>query len=233
MLSTRARIRHAIGDQRIIRVQRLVAPVVRRNLTLLARVYDTDKGRGHGYAALYERHLGDLRDRPINLLEIGIGGYDSTTWGGSSLRTWRDYFQRGQIHGLDIAEKQIDEPRIHVHRGDQSDQTYLRELGRRYGPFDVVIDDGSHVNAHIRASFDALFVDHVRPSGFYIIEDMSTAYLDEYGGGPPGDQGTSVGLVQSLCDDVNRRHWAGWHGRPALPVRAVHVYEKIAFVQHG
>ncbi|MFY1635236.1 hypothetical protein ACN27F_18495 [Solwaraspora sp. WMMB335] len=233
MTSTRAKIRHVIGDQRIIRAQRLIAPTVRRNLTMLARIYDTDKARGHGYAALYERHLGPLRDRPITLLEIGVGGYESPTWGGASLRTWRDYFHRGQIHGLDIAEKHIVEPRIQIHQGDQSDQAYLRDLARRYGPFDVIVDDGSHVNAHIQASFEALFVDHVRRSGFYVIEDMSTAYLDEYGGGPPGHPGRSVDLVQDLCDDVNRRHWAGWTGRAARPVQALHVYEKIAFIQRG
>jgi cephalosporin hydroxylase len=71
-----------------------------------------------------------------------------------------------------VLEKRIDEPRIHVHRGDQSDQSFLHDLARRHGPFDIVIDDGSHVNAHIRASFEALFVDHLKPGGYYIVEDI-------------------------------------------------------------
>jgi cephalosporin hydroxylase len=203
---------------------------VRWNLTALSRVHLSDKGGFHAYPPLYQRHLAEFRRRPIRLLEIGIGGYDSPTWGGASLRMWRDYFRRGEIHGLDIEEKRIDEPRICVHRGDQSDQAFLHELARRHGPFEIVIDDGSHINAHIRASFEALFVDHLNPGGYYIVEDMSTAYLPEYGGGPPGYPGTSVELVQSLVDDVNRRHWAD---ESARPVRSLHVYEKIAFIRRA
>lgn len=230
MVSTRAQIRHKVGDARIVRIQRILAPIVRSNLAALARVYDTDKGRGHSYTRSYQRHLAPLRRRPIRLLEIGIGGYESPTWGGASLRMWREYFPHGRIHGLDIERKLINEPRIHVHQGDQSDQTFLNDLAKRHGPFDVIIDDGSHVNAHIHASFEALFVDHLNPGGFYIIEDMSTAYLAEYGGGPPGHPGTSTQLVAHLVDDVNRRHWAGQF---ATPVQSLHVYEKIAFIQRA
>src|SRR3712207_9439246 len=39
------------------------------------------------------------------LFEIGIGGYDDPNWGGASLRVWRDFFQRGDIHGLDFYER--------------------------------------------------------------------------------------------------------------------------------
>jgi hypothetical protein len=230
MSSMRSKIRVRIGDHRIIRVQRMLAPAVRRNLTALARVYLSDKGGFHSYTRHYQQHLAEFRRRPIRLLEIGVGGYDSPTWGGASLRMWRDYFRRGEIHGLDIEEKRIDEPRIHIHRGDQSDQAFLHDLAGRYGPFDIVIDDGSHVNAHIRASFEALFVDHLNPGGFYIVEDMSTAYLPEYGGGPPGHRGTSVELVQSLVNDVNRQHWAG---ESARPVHSLHIYEKIAFIRRA
>lgn len=230
MSSMREKVRLTVGDKRVVRVQRMLAPTVRWNLTALARVYRTDKAGGHSYTPLYQRHLGALRNRPVRLLEIGIGGYDSATWGGASLRMWREFFRQGEIHGLDIEEKLIDEPRIHVHRGDQSDQDFLHDLARRHGPFDIIIDDGSHVNAHIRASFEALFVDHLTSDGFYIIEDMSTAYLAEYGGGPPGTAGTSIELVQRLIDDLNRSHWAG---RAARPVAALHAYEKIAFIQRA
>jgi hypothetical protein len=204
-------------------MQRMIAPFLRRSLVGLAYVYWSDKA-GHGYTKLYERHLRHLRRRPVKLLEIGIGGYDSPTWGGSSLRTWRDYFFRGEIHGLDIYEKRIDESRIQAHRGDQSDDAFMRRLGAAHGPFDVIIDDGSHVNAHIRASFAALFEDHLRPGGVYVIEDLATAYDPEYGGGPPSHPGTSTELIKSLVDDVN-----------LAPdrVAALHVYEQIAFIERA
>lgn len=209
-------------------MQRFVGPAVRWNLTALGRVYWTDKAGAHAYTSIYQQHFQRLKHRPITLLEIGIGGNESPTWGGGSLRMWRDFFYRGQIHGIDIAEKRIDEPRIHVHRGDQSDQDFLRDVARRHGPFDIIIDDGSHINAHVRTAFEVLFVDHVRPGGTYVIEDMGTAYLPECGGGAPGHPKTSVALVKDLLDDVNRNHW---NDHVARPVFAVHVYEQVALIE--
>jgi hypothetical protein len=215
-------LRERVGDRAIVRTQRVVAPPFRRSLTALAVVYWSDKAGAHRYTRYYERHLQHLRRRPIMLLEIGVGGYDSPTWGGASLRMWRDYFFRGEIHGVDIFEKRIVEPRIHVHRGDQSDERFMNGLGAQFGPFDVIVDDGSHHNAHVRASFAALFVDHLRAHGFYVIEDMATAYDRDFGGGPPGHAGTSIELVKGLIDALNvepRR------------VAAVHAYEQIAFIE--
>jgi hypothetical protein len=214
------RVRKLVGDRAIISVQRLLAAAFRHHLPALGRIYWTDKAGLHRYTQHYQRHLQHLRRRPVRVLEIGIGG-DSPTWGGASLRMWRDYFPRGEIHGLDINEKRIKEPRIHIHRGDQSDAEFMGNLGREYGPFDVIIDDGSHVNAHIRASFAALFRDYLQPEGVYVIEDLATAYDATYGGGAPGSPGTSVELVKDLIDDVNLE--------PTL-VAAVHVYEQIAFI---
>jgi hypothetical protein len=216
--------RRIVGERTIVRVQRLVARPFGRRLTILGRIYWTDKAYLHRYTQHYERHLCHLRRRPVRLLEIGIGGGDSPTWGGASLRMWQDYFPRGEIHGLDINEKQVEEKRIHVHRGDQSDREFMRRLGRIQGPFDIIIDDGSHINAHIRASFDALFEDHLQPGGYYVIEDMETAYNPSYGGGPPGSPGTSAQLVKGLIDEVN----VG-----SRPVAAIHVYEQIVFIERA
>jgi hypothetical protein len=215
------RVRLLVGDRQVIRMQRLLAPAARGDLRALAWVYWSDKAGNHRYVDHYDRHLRHLRRRPVRVLEIGVGGYESRTWGGASLRMWRDYFPRGEIHGVDINDKEIDEPRIWVHRGDQSDAEFMRRLGREHGPFDVIVDDGSHVNAHVRASFAALFSDHLQPGGFYVIEDMATAYDARFGGGPPGHPGTSVDLVKGLIDDVN--------AQPSV-IAALHVYEQIAFI---
>jgi hypothetical protein len=216
--------RRIIGERAIVRIQRLAALPFGRRLTMLGHIYWTDKAYLHRYTQHYERHLYPLRERRVNLLEIGIGGGESPTWGGASLRMWRDYFPRGTIHGLDIHDKVIAEERVRVHRGDQSDTEFVRRLGREHGPFDVIIDDGSHVNAHITTSFDALFEEHLRSGGYYVIEDMETAYKPSYGGGPAGSPGTSVELVKRLIDSVNLE---------PQKVAAVHAYEQIAFIQRA
>jgi hypothetical protein len=199
----------------------------RNNLRMLARIYWTDKAGNHSYIPLYERHLRSLRHRRVKLLEIGIGGYDIPTWGGASLRMWRDYFRRGEIHGVDIYYKVIDEPRIHVHQGHQADMEFLHGLGRDCGPFDVIIDDGSHIANDIRVSFEVLFK-YLNPGGWYVVEDMGTAYDAAFGGGPPGHPGTSAALVKQLVDDVNQASIANG---TSSQVAELHVYEQIAFIQ--
>jgi hypothetical protein len=133
----------------------------------------------------------------------------------------RDYLFRSHIHGLDLEEKRIAEPRITVRRGDQSDDVFMRTLGRDYGAFNVIIDDGKSFQCHVRASFAALFDNHLRPGGLYVIEGLATAYDPAYGGGPPRQPDTFVSLIKRLLDELNL-------GRR---VAAVAAYEHIAFIE--
>lgn len=203
-----------------------------RRLNLAARFYGTDKSNAaHGYSRLYERHLAPRRRQVKSVLEIGIGGVTSRTGlatraGGQSLKMWRSYFPNARIVGIDIHEKAVRGRRIAVERGSQDDPEFLRRIAHEYGPFDVVVDDGSHVAAHVLASFEVLF-HHVVPGGTYVIEDLEHAYLTEYGGGPPGNIG-HMGLIKELLDDTLRQHWD--HEGRARPVESVHVYDEIAFI---
>jgi cephalosporin hydroxylase len=223
--------RHLLTPAQFGAVGRLAAYPFRGNLTMLAAIYGSDKTNRHAYTEHYQRHLSHLRRQPVRVLEIGIGGYD-TPQGGASLRMWRSYFRHADVHGLDLHFKAISEPGITAHQGDQSDPEVLRRLGDAHGPFDIVIDDGSHINRHIRASFGVLFPDYLKPGGWYVIEDMATAYLDDFGGGAVGTPETSVELVKDLVDDVNRTFWeaGGGGGHHPLAVKSIHVYEQIAFI---
>lgn len=126
---------------------------------------------GRNYLHHYERHFEPLRDKTIKVLEIGV-------FGGWSLRLWRDYFPKGDIHGLDINPECVDqcknETRITVHVGDQSDTEVLVKL-LDSGPFDIIIDDGSHYVPHMITSFSWLW-ENLNPGGFYVWEDMGLSY---------------------------------------------------------
>lgn len=210
------------------------------SLEVLANRFGTDKGYAHGYCGEYEKHLGPLRDEPVRLLEIGIGGYGAANRGGNSLRMWSAYFGHpdARIVGVDIEDKKFlaeGDGRLIILQADQSDGDKMDEVGCFYGPLDVVIDDGSHVQSHILASFLALFP-HVRPGGVYVIEDLETAYREDHGGDPSQRSGhTSVNLIQALVDGI---HWPFWRGRGPTPidrmVRSVHVSKELAFIyKHG
>lgn len=199
--------------------------LLRRDLDVLADLFGTDKGPAdHGFTPWYAAHLGPLRREARSILEIGIGGYQHREQGGESLRMWRAYFRHARIVGVDIFEKDLpDAARIVTLTGDQSDSAFLRELVARFAPFDVVVDDGSHVGSDQRASFEGLF-DAVRPGGFYVIEDLETSYWQNWDGGPPGAPGTGVALVKELVDDTN----VG-----PRPVAAVHAYPGIVFIERA
>jgi len=123
------------------------------SLQEIASRHGTDKAAaGHSYIDFYEELFAPLRDRPIRLLEIGVGGNEDPRQGGASLRAWKEYFPKAEIIGLDYFDKsRFAEERIHVERGDQADPVTLDRLIARYAPFDIVIDDGSHLSRDVIA----------------------------------------------------------------------------------
>jgi hypothetical protein len=98
------------------------------------------------------------------VLEIGVSH-------GGSLQIWKEYFgPQAEIMGIDIDPrcKEYEEDQIHILIADQS-----KLKAGDIGPFDIVIDDGSHVPAHQTASLEALWDD---TSGVYLIEDCHQGY---------------------------------------------------------
>lgn len=177
-------------------------------LTTLAIRHGTDKFGFHRYTPVYHMLLARYRDRPVRLLEIGIGGYKVPDQGGQSLAAWRDYFPQGQITGIDIARKTMDlGPRVRILQGSQVDHGFLAALVRDHGPFDIIIDDGSHQNAHVIESFQVLFPT-LSPGGIYVAEDVQTAFIVQFGGTRAMDAPNSMAFFRDLM--------------PSLPLAADH-----------
>ena len=226
--------RHGIG-QSVDAVLSALRPAC-QDLGSLAVAFGSDKwGDLHWYTQHYARHFARLRTEPVRVLEIGIGGYADPDRGGASLRMWQRYFQRGLVHGLDISRKSVSGPRIMTIQGDQSDAAFLDELGRQLGPFDVIIDDGSHLNDHVQISFHALFP-HVRPGGLYVVEDLQTAYWPSWGGHPDAGAGTSMGMLKSFVDGLNHaevRDPRGGGSYTERNISGISFHHNIAFVEKG
>ena len=174
----------------------------RRDLNRLALSFGTDKWGRHWYTQHYQRCFQSLRKKQLNLLEIGVGGYENSEDGAESLRMWKTYFRNAQIVGLDICDKtHFREPRIDIRQGDQTDADALRKLSAEYNGFDIIIDDGSHLNEHIVKTFHILFP-LLRPNGIYTIEDIQTSYWPTWGGGIDNPQ-SSMTFFKSLVDGLN------------------------------
>ncbi|MCK2243753.1 MULTISPECIES: class I SAM-dependent methyltransferase [unclassified Crossiella] len=222
--------------------QRLLATLDHRDqptLTELASRHESDKWGIHQYTQHYPRYLEPLRDRPLTVLEIGIGGFDNPTAGGASLRMWKHYFPRATIYGVDVHDKTPHaQQRIHILRADQSDPQALQEVVARTGPLDIVIDDGSHQNAHVLTTFHTLFP-HVRDGGYYAIEDLQTSYWPRFGGTSEDftSPHTSLGFLKTLVDGLNHEEVLTSSPRDRAPtdrsVRSLHFHHNLAVIEKG
>ncbi|MFJ4873435.1 hypothetical protein [Streptomyces sp. NPDC088757] len=222
-------------------VKRLVRGTTDRHEDLgeLSLRQGSDKWGLHFYTPHYDRHFGPLRDRPLKILELGIGGYGNPASGGGSLRMWKRFFPRSVIYGVDVFDKSpLREQRIHTVEGDLSDAGFLESLGRDLGPFDIVIDDASHGNEDLIAAFKALFP-YVRPGGLFAAEDLQTSYWPGYGGSSRelSSATTSMGFLKTLLDGLNheeREHPEGH--RPSqtdLTLTGAHFYPSLAVFEKG
>lgn len=119
--------------------------------------HGSDKWR-HKFGAVYESNTGGVRQPTI--LEIGVKR-------GASLLAWAEYFPGAKVIGVDLVR--CDVPGATVLVGNQADTDFMAKVAT-HGPFDFVVDDGSHNPADQLASFNALW-QHVKPGGKYFIED--------------------------------------------------------------
>ena len=121
------------------------------------------------YYPIYDRYFAPFYGRPCTVLEIGIAD-------GGSLALWRHLFgPQARIAGLDrnpaCPRDALEALGFPVFLGFQESPSDLAKVYDSLGSLDVVIDDGSHVDAHIKASFDFLYP-RLSPKGVYLIEDI-------------------------------------------------------------
>ena len=134
----------------------------------LAIICGTDKSSIiHNYTPIYENHFNAIQNKELRLLEIGIDK-------GTSLQMWHKYFINGKIFGIDI-NPPLQIPGVLCLQGSQEDPQFLHAVHKEHGPFDIIVDDGSHFNTHMRTSFDTLFP-LLNPDGTYVVEDLHCCY---------------------------------------------------------
>lgn len=161
------------------------------------------------YFDIYDECLMPLREWLISssitpgVLEIG------TSYGGS-LQMWREFFgSETVVCGLDVSPKEtkFGDPKIQVIVGSQTDNGSLQDAVERLPGLHLVVDDGSHVGAHQRKSFEYLWP-KLAYGGLYIVEDLHTAYWREYEGGLFRRRKTSFVDYAKHLVDVQHSHYS-------------------------
>ncbi len=139
------------------------------------------------------------RTRPIRMLEIG-------SFYGDSLQMWREYLHAGSlIVSIDINSKLLkiaDPEGIHIRIGGKRNIAFLREVAAEFGPFDFILDCGSHTSSKMVESFRCLFASALNETGVYMVEDVNCDYWKVY-----RDSRTSfVDLVKALIDAMHSHY---------------------------
>jgi SAM-dependent methyltransferase len=123
------------------------------------------------YFPIYEKHLSRFVGQSPTVLEVGI-------FSGGSLRMWHEYFGSGtHIVGVDIepACRAYADDTTSVLIGDQADPRFLDDVvAAAPQGYDIVLDDGGHQSHQQIATLEAV-LNHIRPGGVYICEDIHTA----------------------------------------------------------
>lgn len=199
------------------------------NFIKIAQKYLTNKSKLK-FIKVYERYFNSIKDKKLNILEIGIDK-------GESLRLWKEYFPNATICGIDIEKKNFIINGVNFLYGDQSDILFLKKITENYRFFDIIIDDGSHICSHIIKSFNFLYP-FLQNKGLYIVEDLQTSYIPRYGGSrlKLNKFSTSMNFFKRLSDCVNYEHL----NRPFYSknkfdglVEYVHFYQNIVFIKKG
>ena len=152
-------------------------------LDTLFRNYNCDKGstycnqinrfiKGHDYAPFYEKHFNRIRNKKINILEIGV-------FSGASSASFANYFPNSTIFCLDInlTNFKYSSKKFKVFNLDITDKKMLstflikNNIKENEEFFDIIIDDASHKQSdQIKSLF--YFFNYLKQNGIYIIEEF-------------------------------------------------------------
>ena len=182
------------------------------------------------YFEIYERHFNRFRNKPITLLEIGVGY-------GGSLQMWKSYFgKKARIIGIDIEPicKSVEEKQIEVYIGSESDKTFLKDLKNKIPLLDILIDDGGHFMDQQITGFEEMF-GHIKENGVYLIEDLCTSYWDEFNGGYK-KPGTFIEYSKNFIDNLNANHSREGNlivNEFTKSVNSIHYYDNVLVIEKG
>lgn len=121
-------------------------------------------GKIHTYLETYDKIFESFRNG-TTIMEIGLAL-------GDSINLWDKYFENSKIIGVDISVVFTPGQYRNEVRIIEADATkaeifeHVKEVN-----FDIIVDDGSHMEADQIASF-VLLKNKMNPGGLYIVEDI-------------------------------------------------------------
>lgn len=145
-----------------------------------ANVFIKDKQKGHGYSIFYEDKLKKIKNKKINILEIG-------SYAGASAAAFAKYLPSSNVFCFDvnISNFKYRSKKIKVFDVDIKKENKIKkildQIYKKYKikEFDIIIDDGSHNLSDILIGIK-FFLKLVKKNGLYIIEDFKYPNYHQY-----------------------------------------------------
>ena len=146
--------------------------------------FGSDKGNQHNYTDFYHFLFCKLRDKKLNIFEVGLGSVKNNYSDNMSkfrnykplcsLRGWKKYFLNSEIFGAD-KDKSIltNENRIKTFYVDMLEKETIKKMWEKIKKkMDIIIDDGMH-SFESNTIFFENSISFLNDNGFYIIEDIN------------------------------------------------------------
>jgi glycosyltransferase involved in cell wall biosynthesis len=157
------------------------------NLCEIAMVFNSDKcpyskettsGHKHPYTPVYDDLFSHLRDKDINIAEIGIEKNDS-------INIWRKYFSSANIYGFEFNEDYLLNARnqnlanVFYEKIDVKENNSIQQTFQKVGiKYDVIIDDATHIfGDQIRVIRNS--VEYLNDGGIFVVEDIFRSSSEE------------------------------------------------------
>ena len=145
-----------------------------------ADIFKKTESKSHGYSKFYKQKIEKLKNRKINILEIG-------SYAGASAAAFAKYLPKSNIFCFDIniSNFEYKSKKIHVFGIDITNQKKtiktLNKIADKFKikEFDIIIDDGSHNLSDILIGLKCFFK-HLRNKGLYVIEDFKHPNYYQY-----------------------------------------------------
>lgn len=152
--------------------------------------YNTDKYE-HGFIDIYEPYFNSMSNIN-NILEIGV-------YFGGSLQYLSNKFKESNIYGIDIEnKKEYETDKIKTFICDQGKREDLENfINITNVDFDIIIDDGGHTMKQQQISLGILFK-KIKSGGIYILEDLHTSRLENFGTIHSDDLITSLDMLYNM-----------------------------------
>lgn len=190
----------------------------------------------HGYCDLYSRYINDI-PAGFRILEIGYGGYANIDAGGESARMWKEWAPGIDLTIVDLFPKNNIPEGVTFIDGSQTDPaTYESQ-----DSWDVIIDDGSHLNADIIRTFQLLWP-KLKSQGLYCVEDTHSSYDPYYPDSSPiptnpvptskcgPSEETAMQFFARLSHQVNKAFFNELYHEP-YGIEYIHFYKDLVIIK--